>query len=718
MTQPGARERSLRGCATCRTRHVKCDEGRPECSMCTRSGLICGGYEIRLTFCSFDDPNGPATSTSCSFRRPLFTEQERKIMSEELVTSTYKPAARLLFLLDEECDRMMQNDGTGLVNNDLSYGPFGVFKLVQTSQQHSPLSHSLSQHRGIESDRSPLTDPDYSMSQRTHLDDIGTSGDLLLDITLWDFSTEFASGCENLGSLNSTPEFLRCFTPDFRSVETQDQHRTFHRHDITAPDASSSFNEFIEQQIGYPVSALSPGNLLPSEATYLLSHYRNSVIGLLSPPAYHKMHWHILHLPSVMHTFAVLTLGDSPGNASLSIFFGILAISAFSLRSTPSGDQPSTWDAKGGTYRLQAQQYLKLVLQEAFCNPKRAKYKDVLMCLLTMVTVSMFSGNWEQTECFLLDAESFIRYRGLTKPRKSRKVRLLHHSYAYHRLFHESTHFLTDDTNQGSEHERVPGQESSPSPCRKAFRLAQWSGTLDKKLLEKKSLQQGIDDLHLEIPGDFTETLYPDTFGIPESFLALLSQIIRLGNEKDICDQDISRTRLSLGDFFNRATVLEKCVIQWNRPPNLRNRDGLSYQTPFGDTENHILSYYHLALYHALTIYFYRRIYNLDASMLQEEVKATLDALTQYEQDDSRSTRYTSGIVWPGFIAACEALDPEVQDAFRSWFDRCAWCSGLKTFELSKSAAEQIWKRRRETKDNNISLHELIKSQSIRLFYS
>jgi arginine metabolism regulation protein II len=135
-----------------------------------------------------------------------------------------------------------------------------------------------------------------------------------------------------------------------------------------------------------------------------------------------------------MNTLAVLTLGDKPGTASLSIFFGILSISAFTQRSNSSENQLSDWDVKGEAYRLQAQQYLKNVLQEAFCEPKKAKYKEILMCLLTMVTVSMFSGHWEQTECYLLDAERFIRCKGLTKTRKSRKVRLLHHSYAYHRM--------------------------------------------------------------------------------------------------------------------------------------------------------------------------------------------------------------------------------------------------------------------------------------------
>jgi len=41
--------RSRTGCWTCRTRKVKCDEGRPICGQCTRIGHTCD-YSARLTF--------------------------------------------------------------------------------------------------------------------------------------------------------------------------------------------------------------------------------------------------------------------------------------------------------------------------------------------------------------------------------------------------------------------------------------------------------------------------------------------------------------------------------------------------------------------------------------------------------------------------------------------------------------------------------------------
>ncbi|KAL3470795.1 hypothetical protein BJX99DRAFT_40454 [Aspergillus californicus] len=40
-----ARPRSRNGCVTCKIRHVKCDEGKPECLQCQNSGRKCDGYD-------------------------------------------------------------------------------------------------------------------------------------------------------------------------------------------------------------------------------------------------------------------------------------------------------------------------------------------------------------------------------------------------------------------------------------------------------------------------------------------------------------------------------------------------------------------------------------------------------------------------------------------------------------------------------------------------
>ncbi|KAH6889641.1 fungal-specific transcription factor domain-containing protein [Thelonectria olida] len=52
-----ARTKTFSGCWTCRAKHVKCDESRPVCNRCRRSGLSCEGYGVRLSWISVRGPS-------------------------------------------------------------------------------------------------------------------------------------------------------------------------------------------------------------------------------------------------------------------------------------------------------------------------------------------------------------------------------------------------------------------------------------------------------------------------------------------------------------------------------------------------------------------------------------------------------------------------------------------------------------------------------------
>lgn len=51
--------KTFTGCWTCRTRKIKCDEGKPLCRQCTSKNLACEGYGVRLQWITeFGDSNG------------------------------------------------------------------------------------------------------------------------------------------------------------------------------------------------------------------------------------------------------------------------------------------------------------------------------------------------------------------------------------------------------------------------------------------------------------------------------------------------------------------------------------------------------------------------------------------------------------------------------------------------------------------------------------
>ncbi|KAF7557826.1 hypothetical protein G7Z17_g373 [Cylindrodendrum hubeiense] len=59
-----ARTKTFSGCWTCRAKHVKCDETRPTCKRCQRSGLTCEGYGVRLSWTSVRGPSNFRNSSS------------------------------------------------------------------------------------------------------------------------------------------------------------------------------------------------------------------------------------------------------------------------------------------------------------------------------------------------------------------------------------------------------------------------------------------------------------------------------------------------------------------------------------------------------------------------------------------------------------------------------------------------------------------------------
>ncbi|KAF5629044.1 Arginine metabolism regulation II [Fusarium tjaetaba] len=79
-TKNGPNPRSRSGCVTCKAKHTKCDETRPECLRCIRKGVKCGGYwkEFKWSFkhqpgevnFEFTAPTSPTSSRRSSTIQP------------------------------------------------------------------------------------------------------------------------------------------------------------------------------------------------------------------------------------------------------------------------------------------------------------------------------------------------------------------------------------------------------------------------------------------------------------------------------------------------------------------------------------------------------------------------------------------------------------------------------------------------------------------------
>ncbi|KAK5948010.1 hypothetical protein OHC33_010938 [Knufia fluminis] len=596
-----SRTRSFGGCGTCRARHIKCDETRPTCTTCEVYNLVCDGYHRRIFFDEEDD--GKAR-----YRQVLFTDEEREQMNGLMTKEVpFRRAIAVLTGIENECEAAESS-----AEIDIFRGPFGAFKLVTKELADQEVIH-------IPRTTSPF--PDFANPESFQLPDWLETSSLFAD-----YETQ-VSPMESPGP-------------------AQDYQLAAHRQ---GTDANSILN-------------LSDTSIL-QDASLLLKHYANNYIPSLTPFRHTKTPWHILFLPKAKNTLASIAIGEQVDAANLTIFFGTLSISAQNLHHHTSGQK---WSTHANDLKERAQENARIVLNHALDRPKRFKYKSIIMAMLTMAQTSMTDGSWDQIDHYLLEAEKIIRLRGLPKPSKSRKLRLLHHCYSYMRIFHESVSFSSTRLNlqrtirDAVEKSGVIVRGTDPS----SFRLIPWED-LDEKFREIKTREQGENDLLLAGPGKWPATMYPEIFGVPETWLNLLSQVIRLANEKETAESADEPT-LSLKDFLRRAKALETYILRWEYSNNLvTTSSGLQIM----EVDWIMLETMQSALHHALAIYFYRRIHDVDPVVLQPKVQKVKEYLFACKQICESGGGFLDGWMWPAFIAGCEALDPTLQEAFTAWFE-------------------------------------------------
>lgn len=256
----------------------------------------------------------------------------------------------------------------------------------------------------------------------------------------------------------------------------------------------------------------------------------------------------------------------------------------------------------------------------------------------------------------------------------------------------------------------APGQDSI------SFRLGKWRSDLKEKMLEPKTSEEGENDLHLETPGLWQQTLFSDVYDIPESFLALLSQVIRLANEKVRSDEMSDPPPLSLREFTIRAQALEFCIREWIASSNDLASTLDNPREPVNRRDRLIAKIHHM-LQKALLIYFYRRVHEIDANLLEHYSVQVKEDLFQCAELAARPIGFTSIFVWSAFIAACEAISPDLQNHFLAWFEGNAASGSIEVVSFIVNVIKQVWKRRRETSNNHLSWPDVLREGNLCIFY-
>lgn len=131
------RAKTFTGCWTCRSRKVKCDLHRPNCSRCEKSGLQCGGYDIKLRWSNlvkFDD-YGVQINSNNKLKNVESHYQRRNIdfvkYDEEYVY--HEDMDDELSILHAPPDEMIVDGKTWIIKK------FGVFRGIDNIDTSYPL---------------------------------------------------------------------------------------------------------------------------------------------------------------------------------------------------------------------------------------------------------------------------------------------------------------------------------------------------------------------------------------------------------------------------------------------------------------------------------------------------------------------------------------------------------------------------------------------------
>ena len=291
---------------------------------------------------------------------------------------------------------------------------------------------------------------------------------------------------------------------------------------------------------------------------------------------------------------------------------------------------------------------------------------------------------------------------------------MAHHCVVYLRIFHESLSVssIRSDRRLAIVNTLERSCVAAPLQDNYSFRLIPWND-LSRQLQVTKCREQGENDLHLSVPGLWPSTLYPEIFGVSENWLVLLSQVIRLSNEKEHLETSQESAGLSVKDFMKSAKALEVCIL---RLDGTFTDDGnmATFNLLNDGVDSLVLDDMSAALRNALAIYFYRRIYDVDPEVLKPLVMKVRDSLSACKLTYDTIRRYLHGLLWSAFIAGCEALDVEVQNFFTEWLDseHVQQCNSISS--RLRDIMQKTWNQRENGGTRSISWLDLLRHEQTR----
>lgn len=207
----------------------------------------------------------------------------------------------------------------------------------------------------------------------------------------------------------------------------------------------------------------------------------------------------------------------------------------------------------------------------------------------------------------------------------------------------------------------------------------------------EKTSEVGYDDIHLDFNGRWQETLYTKIYGVPETLLTLLSQIVKLTNGRHRLETVATRSP-RVADALRRHTKRLERNLWTMRLHGTAVDENIAPDSPFVS-----------AVHQALILYFYRQVKEVDAMLLQDTVCKALNYLEPCLDKLDHGDDLAILFAWTALVVACEAATTSLQERALACLIRVETCAALFTMHKMSKIAQRVWERRRQTDDGTVS---------------
>ncbi|KAH7024577.1 fungal-specific transcription factor domain-containing protein [Microdochium trichocladiopsis] len=495
---------------------------------------------------------------------------------------------------------------------------------------------------------------------------------------------------------------------------------------------------------------------LPRCAQYLLWHYSNHTIPSLSgiPLQNENSLWKRLHLPTALQAYAELgVLGDS-SLPRVSLLYSLMSIACFQLKALHK-DAPghgvvapfslgpafaaeswsaADWEAQGIKFRDIAQTGLQKFLRNAETSRSVGasyKYKEVLVAAVSLVCIRIVSGDTTDARPYILQCEHIIRNMNPSKNRLSRKTSNLHEIFYYIQVMESAS-----SVQHSSHHTRrlLP------------YAADQDTGDTDLEVGAGVTLTRDTDIARVsssELCLDETDGEEDVMYGIPGSLIHLLARttaLIEKTEQSDPSQGDKPSTSSPI-EVEKMTRTLENDICAWpgqrkhrsiaTRPPArdvLATQSGVDTDTIFEPTSDSfhkdsvvdcslprlMTDCLAQALHAAILIHFFRTVRKTHPAILQHYVEAVTSHLEMHASLKTMSApARLNAIVWPSFIAACEAIDEGLRRRGIACLRQAAW-AGFCNWEAAEAVTREVW-RRRDAGDTCASWQQVVRDLSVHM---